>query len=335
MRAFVTGIAGFLGSWLAEGLLERAWSVCGVDNLIGGEAANVPAGAEWYTGDCNDLTKLKRAMRGSDVVFHLAATAHEGLSNFAPHENAMHGYAACAAVFSAVASTGVKRCCFTSSMARYGKSNGPPPFREEMAAVPEDPYGIGKLAAEHLLKNLAETHGFEYSICVPHNIHGPKQMVDPFRNVVTIFANRMLQKKQPIIYGDGSQRRSFTYVTDCVEPLIRMGTDAAAAGEVINIGPEGDDVTILRVAEIVARELDFPLDPIFKPERPREVKVAHCACDKARRLLGYEPRVDLQEGIRRTVRWLRERGPRPFSYHHLGIEIESARLPETWAKKLL
>jgi len=230
---------------------------------------------------------------------------------------------------------GVRRVVSCSSMARYGLGDRPPPFTEDMRPEPEDPYGIGKYASELLLCNLAETHGIEWTIAVPHNIYGPKQKYDDFaRNVVAIFANMMLQGRQPYIYGDGSQERCFSYYTDDVEPMVRMATQANVAGEIINIGPDSEVVTVLRVAEMVAKELDFRLDPIFKPSRPREVQFAHCSANKAKKLLGYEPKVALEEGIGKTVAWIRQRGPRPFSYHHLDIEIDSERLPETWKKRL-
>lgn len=334
MRVFVTGVAGFLGSHLADAFLARGDSVVGVDNLIGGYRDNVPPGVDFYEGDCNDFDRLKKAMRAAEVVVHCAATAHEGLSVFSPHENARHGYSASAAVFSAACAVGARRVVFTSSMARYGKGDGLPPFHEGMRPMPEDPYGIGKYASELLLWNLAETHGLEAAIAVPHNIHGPAQCyTDAFRNVVSIFANMMLQGRQPIVYGDGSQERCFSYISDCVDPLVRMATDKSVVGETINIGPDTEVVSIKRVAEIVASVLHFPLDPIFKPARPREVKLAHCSADKARRLLGYEPKVSLEEGIARTVAWVKEKGPRPFRYG-LDIEIESSKLPETWARRL-
>jgi UDP-glucose 4-epimerase len=335
MRVFVTGCAGFLGSHLADAFLARGDQVVGIDNLIGGDLENVPVGVDFYQGDCNEFEKLKKLMRAVEVVVHCAATAHEGLSVFSPHENAMHGYAASASVFSAACAVGVKRIVHCSSMARYGKGDGRLPFTEETPAVPEDPYGIGKFASEYLLKNLCETHGVEAVIAVPHNIHGPAQCyTDPFRNVVSIFANMMLQKRQPIIYGDGLQERSFSYVSDCVDPLVRMATEASVVGETINIGPDTDVISVKRLAEIVASVLDFRLDPVFKPARPREVKVAHCSADKARRLLGYEPKVSLEDGIDRTVSWVKKKGPRPFRYK-LDIEIESDLLPKTWAKRLL
>ena len=335
MRVFVTGVAGFLGSHLADAFIARGDQVIGCDNLIGGDVDNVPRGVDFYIGDCNEFERLKKAMRAVDVVYHCAATAHEGLSVFSPYANARHGYCASASVFSAACAVGVKRIVFTSSMARYGAGDGRLPFTEATPVRPEDPYGIGKLAAEHLLANMAETHGVEWSVAVPHNIFGPRQRyVDPFRNAISIFANRLLQGKQPVIYGDGAQERSFSYYTDDVEPLVKMATSPEVHGEVVNIGPDGEVVTVLRAAELVARSLGAPFDPIFKPGRPREVKFAHCSADKARALLDYSPRVSLEDGIRQTVEWVRERGPRPFQYTLLDIEIESAKLPETWSKRL-
>jgi len=334
MRVFITGVAGFLGSHLADAFLARGDDVVGIDNLIGGDPENVPDGVRWTVADCNEWAPIERGMRECDVVLHCAATAHEGLSVFSPHENARHGYSASAAIFSVAASVGVKRVVFTSSMARYGKGEKPPPFHEGMIPYPEDPYGIGKVAAEQLLANLAETHGFEYVIAVPHNIIGERQRFrDPYRNAISIFANMMLQGRQPVIYGDGSQTRSFSYVGDCVAPLVAMATEPHVVGETINIGPDREVVSVLEAARIVARVLGKPFDPSFKPPRPREVKEAHCSADKARTMLGYETKVGLEEAIIRTVAWVKQHGPKPFDYH-LDLEIRNDKVPETWAKRL-
>ena len=335
MRVFITGIAGFIGSHLAEAFLARGDRVCGIDNLIGGYRDNVPRGADWTVTDCNDFEKVKKALRGVDVVYHCAATAHEGLSVFSPAENTRHGYMASATVFSAAAAVRVPRIVHCTSMARYGKGNHPPPFTEETTPIPEDPYGIGKLASEHLLRNIAETHGLEYVIAVPHNVVGRHQVyTDPFRNAISIFANLMLQGRQPVIYGDGEQQRSFSAIQDAIGPLVTMSHAANVVGEVINIGPDKEVVTVKHAAELVAKEIGVPFNPIYKPGRPREVKFAHCSADKARRLLGYEPRVSLEQIIHETVEWIRKRGVAPFAYDMLNIEIENERLPETWAKRL-
>ena len=335
MRVFITGCGGFLGSHLADAFLARGDQVVGCDSLVGGEVENVPHGVDFYVGDCNDFDKLKRAMRAVDVVYHCAATAHEGLSSFSPHENAQNGYAASAAVFSAACAVRAKRVVFTSSMARYGKGERPPPFTEDMVPMPEDPYAIGKHASEALLENLCETHGVEWSIAVPHSIIGPRQrFCDPYRNVASIFIHLMLQGRQPFIYDDGSQERCFSFVSDCVNPLVRMATEECVRSEVINIGPDEGVVTILELAERIATLMGFKLEPIFMPGRPREVKLAHCSANKARRLLGYETKIGLDEGLIQMIEWVRAKGPKPFLYRTLPIEIESPKLPETWGKRL-
>jgi UDP-glucose 4-epimerase len=336
MRVFITGVAGFLGSHLADAFLARGCAVAGIDNMIGGDTDNIPKGVDFLKLDCNELERLKKAMRAADIVYHCAATAHEGLSVFQPHENARHGYAASAAVFSAACAMGVKRTVFCSSMARYGAGSAPPPFTEDMTPAPEDPYGVGKYASELLLKNLGETHAMEWAVCVPHNIYGPRQRYcDPFRNVVSIFANLMLQGRQPYIYGDGSQERCFSYYTDDVEPMVRMATDDHVVGQTINIGPDEEVVTVLEVAKKIAKIIGFSLDPAFVPARPREVKFAHCSANKARKMLGYRPTISLDEGIRKTVEWVSMKGPKPFSYHLLDIEIDSPRIPKTWSQRLM
>jgi UDP-glucose 4-epimerase len=218
-------------------------------------------------------------------------------------------------------------------MARYG--SGIPPFTEDQRADPEDPYGIAKYAGELLVANVAATHGMEYVIAVPHNIIGPRQKYDdPYRNVASIMINRMLQGKQPIIYGDGEQVRCFSFVQDCVDPLVKMGTEPGLSGEIINIGPDEEAVTINELATILARLLAFDLNPIRVPARPQEVRDARCSADKARKLLGYRTRVSLEGGLRSMIDWIREHGPKPFQYH-LPIEIDSPLVPATWRDRLL
>jgi UDP-glucose 4-epimerase len=238
-------------------------------------------------------------------------------------------------MLSAAATNRVRRFVHCSSMARYG--NNPVPFTEDQTPAPVDPYGIAKYAAELLVKDVAETHGFEYVIAVPHNIIGPKQKYDdPYRNVASIMINRMLQGKQPIIYGDGGQKRCFSFVQDCVDPLLEMGELPHLSGEIINIGPDDDEsyVSILELAHIIAELLGFALDPIFVTDRPREVRFAHCSAEKARRLLGYQTKVTLRQGLQSMIGWIRANGPRPFAYH-LPVEINSPRVPATWRDRLL
>lgn len=333
MQVFISGAAGFLGSHLAEAYLKQGASVVACDNLIGGELSNLPEGIQFEEADCCDVGTMKRMMKGSDLVYHCAAIATEGLSVFSPALIAQHVYQNTAAMLAAAASNKVGRFITCSSMARYGDAKAP--FTEETKPQPVDPYGIAKYASEMLVKNVAETHGFEYAIAVPHNIIGPKQKYDdPYRNVASIMINRMLKGEQPIIYGDGGQKRCFSFVQDCVDPLMKMGSLPGISGEIINIGPDEEYVSILELARIIAELMDFRLEPIFVADRPREVRYATCSADKARRLLDYKTKVTLRDGLRSIIQWISANGTRPFEYH-LPIEIDSPLVPNTWKERMM
>lgn len=330
---FITGVAGFLGSHLADYFIARGHRVVGCDNLAGGYVDNVPGGVEFHRVDCNDLAGLKPILRGIDVVFHAAAMAYEGASVFSPHVITQNTVGASVGVFAAAIDQRVRRIVFCSSMARYGANEIP--FTETMIARPQDPYGIGKLAAEMLLRNLCEVHGVEHVIAVPHNIIGPRQKYDdPYRNVASIMINLMLQGRQPYIYGDGSQRRCFSFVHDVVPCLARLAFDPDVNGEVFNVGPDEEFVSIADLAKLIARQLDFDLRPIFVDARPQEVHLASCSADKARARLGYSTRYSLEAGIREMIAYIRERGPRPFHYQ-IDLEIVTDRTPLTWTQRLI
>jgi len=330
---FITGVAGFLGSHLAENLLKEGHRVIGCDNLVGGYLDNVPAGVEFHMTDCLDLAKMTELMRGVDVVYNTAAYAYEGLSVFSPYIVTQSIYGVTISVVSAAIANKVKRFVQCSSMARYG-TQPTVPFTEDMAPLPQDPYGIAKYAAELTVRNLCEVHGMEYVIAVPHNIIGPRQKYDdPFRNVASIMINLMLQGRQPIVYGDGEQMRCFSFVHDVIAPLKRMGTDDAPVGHVINIGPDDRFITINELAVTIATLLDFNLAPIYMPGRPQEVKYATCSADKARKHLDYKTTVTLEEGLTSMIEYIRTRGTKPFLYH-LDLEIVSDKTPRTWKDRL-
>ncbi|MFP9062472.1 NAD-dependent epimerase/dehydratase family protein [Natrialbaceae archaeon A-chndr2] len=332
-RIFITGIGGFLGSHLAEWFLERGHEVAGNDTLVGGYMENVPEGAAFHRVDCTDVEAMKTAIGGSDVVYHTAALSYEGASVFAPATITESIYQATSATLAATAAEGVDRFVYCSSMSRYGENELP--FREEMEPRPQDPYAASKVAAEELTRVMAECHGFEYVIVVPHNIIGPRQRYDdPFRNVASIFINRMLQGQQPIIYGDGEQKRCFSYVADVVRPLAKLAFREDVCGETINVGPDDEFVSINSLAETIADIIDFDLDPVYVRDRPQEVKLANCSADKARELLGYCPQYTLRDGLVEMVDWIDEQGTREFEYH-LDLEIVTDETPETWKNQLI
>lgn len=329
----VTGVAGFLGSHIAEAYLAKGWQVRGIDNLLGGSLENVPEGVEFNNLDLDNLESITPVFVGADLVIHSACTAYEGLSVFSPSLVVRNTIQISVNAITATIRAGVPKFVYMSSMARYGDNLGHV-FDELLQPKPQDPYGIAKLSAEHLLTNLAEVHKVDLVILVPHNIVGARQKFDdPFRNVASIMANRMLQEKQPIIYGDGSQQRCFSFIEDVIAPIMTACELPDAVGQIINIGPDESPITILNLAERLAEIIGFELQPIFMPGRPQEVAVALCSSDKARKLLGYKTTVTLDEGLSDLVDWVRPR-VKEFEYH-LPIEIDSDLTPKTWTQKLI
>ena len=332
-RVVITGVAGFLGSHLADKFLSEGWEVAGVDNFIGGYEDNIPEGVEFYERDLTDLD-LDESFWKSDLIVHSAALAYEGLSVFSPSLISKNIIQSSVNIATIAVKQGVKRVVYLSSMARYGDRNGEI-FEESFECNPQDPYGIAKLSSENLLKNILDTHGVDWTVIVPHNIIGARQKYDdPFRNVASIFINRMLKGKQPIIYGSGSQMRCFSFVADVVEPLYQATQRESALGQIINVGPDKGTVTIKQLAEIIAEKLDFDLDPIYMPGRPQEVPIALCSADKARELLGYEAQTSLSDGLDELIEYISNRGVKDFDYH-LPIEIRNERLPATWSDRLM
>lgn len=329
MKIFISGIAGFLGSHIADAMLAMGHEVIGCDNLIGGEKDNVPDGAEFHEDDCNDLESMQKLLRGVDIVYHTACTAYEGLSVFSPKLVSENTYLNSVSLASAAIKNNVRRFVHCSSMARYGTQETVP-FTEDMICKPQDPYGISKFSAELILRNLCGVHGMELVIAVPHNIIGPRQKYDdPFRNVASIMINLMLQGRQPIIYGNGEQKRCFSFVQDDIDCLNKLAFQDNVVGEVINIGPDEEFVTINQLAETIAKLIGFRLDPIYLKDRPQEVKLATCSADKARRLLGYQTKYTLEQGLSEMVAYIEKKGPRPFSYH-LPLEIVNELTPKAW-----
>tara|TARA_B100000242_G_scaffold190586_1_gene137245 strand:- start:335 stop:1336 length:1002 start_codon:yes stop_codon:yes gene_type:complete len=333
MKIFITGVAGFLGSHLAKRMLDLGHEVIGNDNLIGGDLVNLDKRISFFNTDCNNLDEMSKITKECKVIYHCAATAHEGLSVFSPHIITNNIFQASVSVITAAIRNKAKRFVYCSSMARYGKQT--PPFSEEMTPKPEDPYGIAKVAGENVLKVLADLNGMEWNIAVPHNIIGPNQKYDdPFRNVVSIFINRNLQKKPSIIYGDGKQKRCFSYIDDVIYCLEKIALDENINKQIINVGPDEEEITIKEVAEIVANETGFNGNPIYLPDRPKEVKFATCNSDKSRKLLNYKTKTSLKDAIKHTVNYVKQNGVKPFKYH-LPVEIVNEKTPSTWVKKLI
>jgi UDP-glucose 4-epimerase len=333
MHIFITGIAGFLGSHLADRFIELGHTVSGNDTLIGGYEDNVNTSATFYKVDCCDRSRMSEIMKNVDVVVHTAATAHEGLSVFSPDFITRNIFQATVSTVSAAIENRVKRFVYCSSMARYGAQQTP--FTEDMIPAPVDPYGIAKVAGEEVLKVLSETHEMEWNIAVPHNIVGPRQRYDdPFRNVMSIMINRNLQGKPSFIYGDGEQTRCFSYIDDCIQCLEKITLDSTIVNEVINIGPDEGTISINELAYLIANETGCNHAPIYTSDRPREVKHATCSADKARRLLDYKTETDIKTAVIKTTEYIKRRGIKPFKYN-FPLEIINEKTPATWKDKLI
>ena len=334
MKIFITGIAGFLGSHLAKRLLILGHEVYGNDNLIGGEILNLDkTKVKFYETDCCDLDKMTEITKNMDIVYHCAATAHEGLSVFSPNIITKNIFQASVVTITAAIKNRVKRFVYCSSMARYGNQKSP--FDEKMTPKPVDPYGIAKVAGEDILKVLANLNNMEWNIAVPHNIIGPNQKYDdPFRNVLSIFINRNLQKKPSIIYGDGKQVRCFSYIDDVIFCLEKLALDKNINKEIINIGPDEEMATINDIAKMVANETGYNGDPVHVLDRPQEVKFATCSANKSRRLLDYKTQTKLKDAISKTCEFIKKQGVKEFKYY-LPVEIKNDKTPKTWTDKLI
>lgn len=332
MKIFITGVAGFLGSHIADRMIERGHTVVGVDNLIGGYRDNVPKEVEFHEVDCLNYSEMRDVMRGCEIVIHCAATAYEGLSVFSPHIVTQNIFGATTGTLAAALANRVRRFVLCSSMARYGAQQIP--FSEDMTPMPQDPYGIAKVASEQVLINLANTHGMDWAIAVPHNIIGPRQKYDdPFRNVASIMINRVLNGKPPIIYGDGEQVRCFSFVGDVIDPLEKLALGDISK-EIINVGPDEEFVTINELYKVIQELTGFTGEPIYMPGRPQEVREATCSSKKARELLGYKTTTNLKDGVRSIIDYISTRGPKEFSYH-LPLEFTTDKTPKTWTNHLI
>lgn len=334
MKVFITGISGLLGSTLAKYLLAKGgYEIAGIDNGIGGVEDNLPENVTYYHGDITDTQFLKTAMEGAEVVFHAAALPYEGLSVFSPTITATSIVSGTLSVAIAALHNKVRLMINCSSMARYGDQI--PPFTEDMNPKPVDPYGLAKVQAEQHLELLSKIHGLNYVTVVPHNVIGIGQRYfDPFRNVVGIMINRTLQGKPIVVYGDGEQKRSFSNAIDCIKAIEKiMLSDRDLCGQVYNIGPDHNEISIKQLAYIVCKEAEK--EPTFEhySDRPIEVKNAYCSSNKIRREFNYNADITVEQTIHQMVQWIKPR-VREFEYH-LPLELITDKTPRTWTEQLI
>ena len=218
-------------------------------------------------------------------------------------------------------------------MSRYG--NNKSPFVEDMEPRPLTPYGIAKTSGENLVKNLAQVYGFEYVICIPHNIFGPRQVYnDPHRNAVSLIINQMLQNRSPIIYGDGEQKRGFSPIQDLIPLFPGLLFSKKTKNQVINIGPDEESLSLNKLIRILNDIMGKNIKATYKPFRPQEVKTALCSAGKARQILNYKKVISLKTALEKLVRWIKIKGPTKFPYNQT-LEIDHFSLSKAWKQKWL
>lgn len=329
-KALVTGGAGFIGSHVAEELLKRGLRVIVLDDLSGGFVENVPAGAEFVMGSILDVGLIQDLFktRKFDYVFHLAAYAAEGLSHFIKHFNYQNNLIGSINLINASINHEVRAFVFTSSIAVYGRNQLP--MREDMVPVPEDSYGIAKLAVEQELRVSYEMFGLNYVIFRPHNVFGERQNIgDMYRNVVGIFMNRILAGEPLTIFGDGTQTRAFSYIRDVAPVIAEAVFNERVCGKTFNVGAD-IPVSVKDLGSAVCKVMGVAPKFQFLPER-NEVKHAFASHDL---LLQYfpnaKPEHSLEEGLANMAEWVRKVGSRRGKLFS-SIEVLK-NMPLSWRK---
>lgn len=308
MRLFlVTGGAGFIGSHIAEALVARGDEVRVLDNLSTGFLSNLDPirdHAEFIEGDLVDADLVRDAVQGVDCIYHQAALASVPRSVETPLET----HAACVTgtltLLDAARKAGVRRLIYAGSSSAYGDQ----PIsskRETDLPAPISPYGAAKLAAEYYSQAFTATYGFETVTIRYFNVFGPRQDPgSPYSAVIPLFLTSILSGRQPVIYGDGLQSRDFTYVANVVHANLLAADAPGVAGRVLNVA-NGRSITLLEMLDAMNRLLGTGVKPIHAPPRSGDIRESMADITLARQLLGYEPQVGFEEGLRRSIEYYR------------------------------
>ncbi len=304
----VTGGCGFVGSHIVEALIRRGDRVRVLDNFSTGSKQNLVTVADQVDlieGDVNDPDRVAQAVKGADCVFHEAALASVPRSVESPLES----HAACATgtvnVLDQARRAGVRRVVYAASSSAYG--NQPHSAkRESDLPSPLSPYAAAKLASELYCQAFFHTYGLE-TVCLRYfNVFGPRQDPHgPYAAVIPLFITKLLAGERPVIYGDGKQSRDFAYVENVVHANLLAAEAPGVAGRTFNVGC-GRSVSLLDLLDALNRLLGTNVNPDFRPARTGDVRDSLADISQAAANLDYEPRVDLEEGLRRSIEFYRQ-----------------------------
>ena len=304
MKYLITGVAGLLGSRLPEWIVNNTeHEVVGIDDLSGGYIENVDKNVKFYKFDLVDLDKVNGVFKKEkpDVVYHFAAYAAEGLSPFIRKYNYENNLISSTNLITNSIQYDVKRFVFASSMSVYGDAYEPP-FDESLQQRPIDPYGIAKFAVEQDLKIAYDQHGLDYTIIRPHNFYGKNQNIwDKYRNVLGIWMYQLINEMRPTIFGDGEQKRAFSYVDDSIQPLWEASQNPDCINHIINLGGI-KEYTINEACNTLLEVTESKIKPRYLEAR-HEVKYAWSTWEKSVDMLGFEHKIDLHDGLKKMWDW--------------------------------
>ncbi|HXV46223.1 MAG TPA: NAD-dependent epimerase/dehydratase family protein, partial [Nitrososphaera sp.] len=299
-RALVTGGAGFIGSHIVDELVSKGVETYVIDNLSTGTLDNLAQHKasgllHFMAGDAREVEELLHDT-SIDVVFHEAAIA--SVPKSVSHPLLVHDVNVnmTLQLLNYCVKAGVKRFVFASSAAVYGVLEGR--ATEDMACRPNSPYGAGKLAVEDYLHAYRRTYGLETVMLRYFNVYGPRQRYSDYSGVITIFINKLLEGGRPVIFGDGLQVRDFVHVDDIVQANMLAMESANAVGEMFNVA-SGRATSILELVRIVKELVGAKgIEHQFTPPRPGDTKFGLASMDKIRAVLGYDPKVEMQGGLK-------------------------------------
>ena len=302
-KFLVTGGAGFIGSHIATALIERGDEVVVLDDFQSGcreNLAHLGGQVQLLEGSVADLEQVEKAVRGVEVVYHQAALASVPMSVDKPLDTNAVCVTGTVNVLDAARREGVRRVVFAASSSAYG--NEPTPIKRE-SDLPSvlSPYAAAKLAGEAYCRAFTTTYGLETVALRYFNVFGPRQ--DPeseYSAVIPIFVTKMVQGQRPTVFGDGGQSRDFVYIDNVVQANLSAADAAQAVGKTFNVGC-GRQFTLLQLIEAINKVLETDIQPIFEKPRAGDVRESLADIGLARQLLDYEPQIDFDEGLRRSI----------------------------------